>query len=183
MRIGIDLDGVEFCVLPSGLHLVERDTVYFSHKNYTGLAVFRRRPTQSKSHRGFRLSSLGILLQEAPRPRPWLHLQSLRELADRIYGEADRRESGGAENLLELEGTGTSLGDLNDEDFAPAVKWYERRRADAERTSFGSWSGWSDELDGVCRQSFNFGSCSCSFNSVTQPRTLQLITFPTSSAF
>ena len=96
-----------------------------------------------------KISSLGILLQEAPRPRPWLHLQALKELADTIYDEADRRESGGAEDLLELEGAGTSLGDLKDEDFAPARKWFERRRADVGTTSFGSWSGWSDELDGV----------------------------------
>ena len=143
------MDGVEFSVLPSGLHLVERDVVYFSHGPHAGLAVFRRRPTLSKGHRGFRLSSLAILLQEAPRPRPWLHINSLRELADRIYKDADARESGGAEDLLGLDNAGIGLGDLKDADFAPAEKWFERRRADPSRSSFDSWSGWSDELDGV----------------------------------
>lgn len=140
----INLDGVEFSVLPSGLHLVERDTVYFSQGAHSGLAVFRRRPTRAQAHRGFRLSSLGILLQTAPRPRPWLHVPALRSLADSIYADADAREQDGDEDLL---GLGAS-GDLTEADFAPAGKWFEERKAYGQ-VSTDSWSGWSDELDGV----------------------------------
>jgi len=30
----VQLDGVEFSALPSGLHLVERDVVYVRHNNF-----------------------------------------------------------------------------------------------------------------------------------------------------
>ncbi|KAH8113091.1 hypothetical protein DFH11DRAFT_361122 [Phellopilus nigrolimitatus] len=145
----ISLDGVEFSVLPSGLHLVERDIVYFSHGAHTGLAVFRRRPTRARAHRGFRLSSLAVLLRPAPRPRPWLHAAPLRALADSIYAAADAKE----EDLLGLStsasGSGSaSEGELTETDFAPARAWFERRRAE-EHAATQSWSGWSDELDGT----------------------------------
>ncbi|KAL5514141.1 hypothetical protein ACEPAG_2902 [Sanghuangporus baumii] len=119
----VDLTGVEFSVLPSGLHLVPQDVVYFSHGSHAGLAIFHRRPTKNKNHRGFRLGSLGVLLEECERPRPWMHLQDLKRLADVLYKDADRREreleDGNGEDLL-----GGALG-------APDV-----------------WTGWSDDLDG-----------------------------------
>ncbi|KLO12097.1 hypothetical protein SCHPADRAFT_437860 [Schizopora paradoxa] len=152
---GIDLDGVEFSVLPSGLHLVERDTVYFSHGPHSGVAVFRRRPTSSQGHRGFRLSSMGILLSESPRPRPWQHVESLRSLADSIYSTADARESeeNAADNSSnELGSDPPSKGllcgsDLTDKDFESAREWFEKRKA-SSLAELDTWKGWSDELDG-----------------------------------
>ncbi|TDL23422.1 hypothetical protein BD410DRAFT_820784 [Rickenella mellea] len=153
----IDLDGVEFSVLPSGLHLVERDTLYFSHQDYTGLALFRRRPTQSHGHRGFRLSSIGILLAKSARPRPWAHLASLRLVADAVYKSAETRAER-AESLVDLEATdaetdggGTAQGDeLIEKDWEPARVWFEDRRVCPDAPKDGEvWNGWSDELDGV----------------------------------
>ncbi|EJD00524.1 uncharacterized protein FOMMEDRAFT_169942 [Fomitiporia mediterranea MF3/22] len=161
----LSLDGVEFSVLPSGLHLVQQDVIYFSHGSHTGLAVFRRRPTKAEGQRGFRLASLGILLGEGERPRPWVYVRELRELADRVYEGAERRErerEGDADLLGLGDGSGgsrTAPGDLTEEDFRPAKEWFEARKviptaATAEKQQDTSkptdvWSGWSDELDGT----------------------------------
>ena len=172
----INLDGVEFNVLPSGLHLVERDIVYvdsmhevfslsdecihrhFSHSSFTGLAIYRRRPTLSHGHRGFRLSSLGILINASQCPRPWMHLDSLEAVADEVYGRAEKREEeenaqGRPDDDAGSVKTGSivSVGDLREEDFAPARQWFEERKA-KEVVSIPTekmWNGWSDELDGV----------------------------------
>jgi hypothetical protein len=136
---------------------------HFSHSSFTGLAIYRRRPTLSHGHRGFRLSSLGILINASQRPRPWTHLDSLKAVADDVYGRAEKREE--EENVQRAEGRLTmesdagsavsgavmSAGDLREEDFDPARKWFEERRA-REVVSIPTekvWNGWSDELDGV----------------------------------
>lgn len=91
--------------LPSGLHLVERDVVYvpassdsvlllsfteitlsyFTKDSHPGVCVFRRRRTTEHGQRGFRLSSLGILLVNSIRPRPRRHVDALKTLVDTIY--------------------------------------------------------------------------------------------------
>lgn len=130
---------------------------YFSHGPHSGIALFRRRPTRSHGQRGFRLSSFGILLQESPRPRPWLHLGSLRALADAIYSKADSREDDvDLLNLNSDQPSGStprtqsivSEGDLIEDDFLRAKEWFESRKADIP-TLYQTWNGWSDELDGV----------------------------------
>ncbi|KAH9170842.1 hypothetical protein EDB89DRAFT_2230461 [Lactarius sanguifluus] len=60
----IQLDGVEFSSLPSGLHLLEQDV------------------------RGFRLSSLGILLARSLRPRPWRHVPTLKALVRDLHSDS-----------------------------------------------------------------------------------------------
>lgn len=102
-----------------------------------------------------------MLLSDAPRPRPWLHLDALRALADAIYTSADAREEAdddvGRARVRESTqtfSTGASTKDAEDsgalieEDFVPAREWFERQKADIGST-VGLWSGWSDELDGV----------------------------------
>lgn len=145
---------------------MERDVVYFTQGGHAGLAVFRRHPTRNKQHRGFRLASLGILLEECPRPRPWMHLEDLRRLADEVYKDANRRERElergevGEGSTADLLGLG-SPGDLTEKDFQPARTWFEERRVKHQEKMKGSigpldvWSGWSEELDGV-RRFFSF---------------------------
>lgn len=127
---------------------------YFTHGPHSGVALFRRRPTRTQGHRGFRLSAFGILLQDSPCPRPWLHLDALKALTDSIYAAADVKAEDA--DLLQLGPSSgstsqpvvSSEGELSEEDLVPASEWFERRKA-PRPTSAQSWSGWSDELDGV----------------------------------
>ncbi|KZO97241.1 hypothetical protein CALVIDRAFT_597586 [Calocera viscosa TUFC12733] len=78
----ISLDGVEFSTLPSGLHVVDEDVIYFTKGSREGVCVFRRVKTDEAGQRGFKLGALGVLLEESTRARPWLHVESLRKMAD-----------------------------------------------------------------------------------------------------
>ncbi|KAI0247533.1 hypothetical protein BJV78DRAFT_1244684 [Lactifluus subvellereus] len=131
----IQLDGVEFSALPSGLHLVEQDVVYFSSETHRGVCIFRRRQTSERGQRGFRLSSLGILLAPSLRPRPWRHVSALRALAHEIYSSLDEHPRG-------------SGGEPEGDDWAPARRFFDERRV--RRTDLGGageWHQWSEELD------------------------------------
>ncbi|KAI5984480.1 hypothetical protein EDC04DRAFT_2873872 [Pisolithus marmoratus] len=87
----LSIDGVEFSTLPSGLHLVDHDIVYFTKDTHPGVSVFRRRRTSEHGQRGFRLSALGVLLARSSRPRPWLHVGALNALIDQIYTAVEER--------------------------------------------------------------------------------------------
>jgi hypothetical protein len=130
----LDLSQLEFNCLPSGLHLVERDVVYFSKGSHRGVCVYRRRQTTESGHRGFRLSSLGILLAPSARPRPWRHVSALQALVSHIYTRLEDR------------------GDLQptEKDWESAQAWFEARKVRRQDLGgAGDWRGWSDELDDV----------------------------------
>ncbi|EJT98131.1 hypothetical protein DACRYDRAFT_118884 [Dacryopinax primogenitus] len=78
----ISLDGIEFSTLPSGLHVVDEDVIYFTKGAREGVCVFRRTKTDAEGQRGFKLGALGVLLEESTRSRPWLHVENLRRMAD-----------------------------------------------------------------------------------------------------
>lgn len=84
-----------------------------------------------QGHRGFRLSSLGILLARSYRPRPWRHTADLKALIDTVY--AQTTESG----LLQP----------TDSQWAPANAFFEARRV--RRVDVDGWRGWSHELGEV----------------------------------
>ncbi|KAF9233259.1 hypothetical protein BU15DRAFT_90420 [Melanogaster broomeanus] len=128
----LQLDGVEFSTLPSGLHLVDHDIVYFTKDNHSGVCIFRRRRTTEHGQRGFRLSSLGILLVKSTRPRPWKHLHALKTLVDDIYSSLESR------GVLEPV----------EDDWEPARAFFEERKVQrADLGGAGDWRGWSYELD------------------------------------
>lgn len=128
----LELDGVEFSTLPSGLHLVDQDVVYFTKDTHSGVCVFRRRRTAEQGHRGFRLTSLGVLLAKSTRPRPWRHVAALRALADSIYLSLETR------GILEP----------SESDWEPAHVFFEERKVRrADLSGAGEWYGWSHELD------------------------------------
>ncbi|KIJ19396.1 hypothetical protein PAXINDRAFT_166590 [Paxillus involutus ATCC 200175] len=135
----LQLDGVEFSTLPSGLHLVDRDVVYFTKDTHSGVGVFRRRRTTEQGQRGFRLSSLGILLAKSTRARPWRHVDALKILVDTIY--------------LSLESRGV-LEPVED-DWEPARAFFEERMVRrADLSGAGDWHGWSYELDNPINESW-----------------------------
>lgn len=83
-----------------------------------------------------RLSSLGILLAKSHRPRPWRHVNALKELTDTIYAR--------------IEATGTGVLEPTEEDWEPAREFFEQRKLRrSDLGGAGDWAGWSDELDGV----------------------------------
>ncbi|KAF9445433.1 hypothetical protein P691DRAFT_734966 [Macrolepiota fuliginosa MF-IS2] len=128
----LSLDHLEFSALPSGLHLVEHDVVYFTKDGQHGVCIFRRRKTTEQGHRGFRLTSFGILLARSRRPRPWRHVEALKQLTSTIYS---RIESSG-----QLQPTGS--------DWAPAEAFFEERRVSrVDLGGAGDWNGWNEELD------------------------------------
>ncbi|KAF9074596.1 hypothetical protein BDP27DRAFT_1416010 [Rhodocollybia butyracea] len=85
----VNLDNLEFNALPSGLHLVEQDIIYFSKDGHQGVCAFRRVKSTEQGHRGFRLSSLGVLLAKSPRPKPWRHVAALKNLMVMLYARME----------------------------------------------------------------------------------------------
>ena len=169
--LDIQLDGVEFSSLPSGLHLVEQDVVYvcrslmrepyapclphstvflptsyFSNDTHRGVCIFRRRQTSEHGQRGFRLSSLGILLAPSLRPRPWRHVSALRALAHEIYGSLDEDPRG-------------FVGEPEGDDWEPARLFFDERMV--RRTDLGGEGEryqWNEELDENCGVRLRFSS-------------------------
>ncbi|KAG5645322.1 hypothetical protein DXG03_006511 [Asterophora parasitica] len=131
----LNLDNLEFSALPSGLHLVEQDVVYFTTKDdHHGVCVFRRRKTVEHGHRGFRLSSLGILTAKSRRPRPWRHTSALKDLITRVYTECE--ETGW------LHPAGAQ--------WEPARVFFEERKVQrANLHGLVDWYGWSHELSKI----------------------------------
>ncbi|KAJ7583856.1 hypothetical protein C8J56DRAFT_1005133 [Mycena floridula] len=130
----LNLDGLEFNALPSGLHLVEQDVVHFTKDNQHGVCVYRRRKSSEQGHRGARLSSLGILLAKSARPKPWRHLPALKDVISTIYSRLENSE------VLQP----------SDDDWEPARAFFEQRKVKrADLGGAGDWDSWSTELDGL----------------------------------
>lgn len=82
-RALVQLDGVvEYKSLPSGLHNVQSDLVYFVHEQYAGVSAFVSRPA-GEAQRGASFATVGVLVssKHGRLGRSWLHAVSLRELA------------------------------------------------------------------------------------------------------
>ncbi|KAG2362095.1 hypothetical protein BDR07DRAFT_1407937 [Suillus spraguei] len=125
----LELDGVEFSTLPPYLSEFNR---YFTKDTHSGVCVFRRRRTAEHGHRGFRLTSLGVLLAKSTRSRPWRHVSALRALADSIYRSLETR------GVLEP----------SESDWEPARVFFEERKVRrVDLSGAGEWYGWSHELD------------------------------------
>ncbi|KAH8985050.1 hypothetical protein EDB86DRAFT_3105849 [Lactarius hatsudake] len=126
----LQLDGVEFSSLPSGLHLVEQDVVYFTKDGLRGVCVFTRRQTSEQGQRGFRLSSLGILLARSLRPRPWRHVPALKALVRDLHSDS------------------APQGDSSQDVWEPARRFFDLRKARlGDLGGAGAWHRWSEELE------------------------------------
>ena len=80
---GIELEGVvEYKSLPSGLHTVKEDLIYFVHDNHAGLSAFVNAPAAEES-RNARMIAVGIMvpLSYGRLGRSWKHAENLKELA------------------------------------------------------------------------------------------------------
>ena len=79
---GTDLDGVEYQCLPSGLHSVREDLVYFIHNNYAGVSAFVQGDAD-EAHRNASFVAVGALvpLSYGRLGKSWEHARDLRRLA------------------------------------------------------------------------------------------------------
>ncbi|KAL0066274.1 hypothetical protein AAF712_006705 [Marasmius tenuissimus] len=129
----IELDNLEFSTLPSGLHLVDQDVVHFSKNGHQGICAYRRVKTAEQGQRGFRLSSLGILVAKSARPKPWCHVAALKDLIAMLYSRGELSDS------LEP----------SEADWEPSRRYFEAHKVRGDGIGeWGAWKGWSHELDG-----------------------------------
>ncbi|KAG6868851.1 hypothetical protein C0993_008980 [Termitomyces sp. T159_Od127] len=124
----LSLDNIEFSVLPSGLHLIDRDVVYFTKDGQHGVCIFSRRKTEEQGQRGFRLSSLGVLLARSRRPRPWRHTAALKELVTTIYNQCE--EAG--------------ISQPTESQWEPARAFFEERKI--RRVDLSEWNSWNQDF-------------------------------------
>jgi hypothetical protein len=89
----VDLDGVEFKSLPSGLHAVKEDLIYFVHGKYAGISVFVQGEADAKQ-RNATFVAVGVLvpLSQGQLGRGWVHAEELRVLVKEVIKDtADTR--------------------------------------------------------------------------------------------
>lgn len=82
---GLELEGVvEYKSLPSGLHSVKEDLVYFIHEaGHAGLSAFANVPCDEEDARHARMIAVGVLvpLSFGRLGRAWRHAERLKEMA------------------------------------------------------------------------------------------------------
>ena len=78
----VNLDGVEYKSLPSGLHSVNSDLVYFVHGSYAGVSAYLQEESDAQ-HRNANFVAVGALvpLSYGRLGKSWLHALELRQLA------------------------------------------------------------------------------------------------------
>ncbi|PLN83419.1 hypothetical protein BDW42DRAFT_164839 [Aspergillus taichungensis] len=80
---GVDVEGaVEYKSLPSGLHNVSEDLVYFVHEQYAGISAFVNQPAE-EAERNAKMFAIGVLvpLSSGRLGKSWRHVPKLKELA------------------------------------------------------------------------------------------------------
>jgi hypothetical protein len=83
----VTLDGVvEYKSLPSGLHNVDEDLVYFFHDNQAGISAFAKGDAGAEA-RNANFIAVGCMvpLYDGRLGRAWLHAQNLIRLARCVY--------------------------------------------------------------------------------------------------
>jgi hypothetical protein len=83
LTLAVTLDGVvEYKSLPSGLHNVDQDLVYFFHDNHAGISAFAKGDASAEA-RNARFVAVGCMvpLYDGRLGRAWLHAQNLIRLA------------------------------------------------------------------------------------------------------
>ncbi|KAJ6156095.1 hypothetical protein N7497_004980 [Penicillium chrysogenum] len=82
---GVEVEGVvEYKSLPSGLHNVTEDLVYFVHEQYAGISAFLNHPA-TEAERNAKMFAIGVLvpLSTGRLGKSWRHAPRLKELTVR----------------------------------------------------------------------------------------------------
>ncbi|CAJ2510218.1 Uu.00g061180.m01.CDS01 [Anthostomella pinea] len=99
---GIELEGtVEYKSLPSGLHTVSEDLIYFVHDGYAGLSAFVNAPVEDTAARNARMLAVGVLvpLSYGRLGRAWRHAEGLKVMASALA--ANSKDTGILEQYWE----------------------------------------------------------------------------------
>ncbi|KAJ5820905.1 uncharacterized protein N7525_010189 [Penicillium rubens] len=91
---GVEVEGVvEYKSLPSGLHNVTEDLVYFVHEQYAGISAFLNHPA-TEAERNAKMFAIGVLvpLSTGRLGKSWRHAPRLKELTLKY-----------AENMLDMQ--------------------------------------------------------------------------------
>ncbi|KAL7626596.1 hypothetical protein AAE478_003368 [Parahypoxylon ruwenzoriense] len=86
-RPGVELEGVvEYKSLPSGLHTVPDDLIYFVHGGFAGLSAFVNAPVEDTETRNARMLAVGVLvpLSYGRLGRAWRHAEGLKTMASTL---------------------------------------------------------------------------------------------------
>jgi hypothetical protein len=93
---GLDIaESVEFKSLPSGLHDVEEDLVYFMHNDeYAGISAFVNRSAEHWDRNALMLAVGALVpLENGRLGRSWKHAEKLRELAEHLVIDPTQTQS------------------------------------------------------------------------------------------
>jgi len=89
---GLEIEGtVEYKSLPSGLHTVQDDLIYFVHEDgYAGLSAFINSRTDDEETRHARMIAVGVLvpLTYGRLGRSWRHAEALTDMARCVQNKA-----------------------------------------------------------------------------------------------
>lgn len=145
---GIELEGlVEYKSLPSGLHTVSEDLIYFVHDGgHAGLSAFVNMPCDEEEARHARMIAVGVLvpLSYGRLGRAWRHAQALKEMAAKLaedrkntsileeYWTANREKQGQGNRRLSGE-TPVSSPSLHSQPFGR--KGHNRNRSASDGAS------------------------------------------------
>ncbi|KID85416.1 DUF2347 superfamily protein [Metarhizium guizhouense ARSEF 977] len=111
----VELDGqVEYKSLPSGLHTVRHDLIYFVDGAHAGLSAFVNEPCEEEEARNARMIAVGILvpLSYGRLGRAWRHAENLKELAAILA--KDRSQTGVLEKYWNSHKASENDGQPND---------------------------------------------------------------------
>ena len=88
------LEGVEYQCLPSGLHGVKEDLVYFVHNAYAGVSAFVQEESDEHS-RNAKFATVGALvpLTYGRLGKSWLHAAALRNLAKEVISNTEDKRA------------------------------------------------------------------------------------------
>ncbi|KAM4057130.1 hypothetical protein HRG_003977 [Hirsutella rhossiliensis] len=115
---GLDLDGhVEYKSLPSGLHTVSNDLIYFVHgAAHAGLSAFVNEPCDEEDSRNARMIAVGILvpLSYGRLGRAWRHAQHLEQMAAKLAKDRNMTD------LLERYWQANKASDADPPDLPPS---------------------------------------------------------------
>ena len=83
-RPGMSSAGIEFKAIPSGLHTVESDVIYFLHDGRIGISACKCK--HDKSARGARIIAAGVLTSGHGRlSGTWRYVEALQQLAEQLF--------------------------------------------------------------------------------------------------
>lgn len=133
---GLELEGlVEYKSLPSGLHTVPDDLIYFVHEEgYAGLSAFVNSPTDDEGARHARMIAVGVLvpLSYGRLGKAWRHADGLKDMAARLA--TDRKQTQLLEEYWDGCGTrepGRHLEAIRDSPLAsPALNFANPRQSE-----------------------------------------------------